>query len=287
MRNNMIYAMAAWAVLLLLWRKRYLRLAGYGLLIVVLSRCVNAGLVTATDAQPGKAVEMLSVPIQQLARARLYAPECFDEAQLELMDAVFCTEEFPEGVYLMYEPTISDSVKNRLDDEQVRERLPELAKAWASVGLRCPGVYLDAFLNLALPSLYPYSAYRVRAPYIEVGGDAALTSPFGLPRMVRPRRFESIRTWLDERIFLTGADDHPVFRWLFNIGGIFWLLLLFTLYDVYCGRWDRVAACLLAVLLYGTYLLGPVMQGRYLYPFICTLPLLALRPGSGDIQREE
>lgn len=286
MRNNMIYAMAAWAVLMLLCKRRR-RLAGCGLLIVALSLGANAGLVAATDAQPGKAVEMLSVPIQQLARARLYAPECFDEAQLELMDAVFCTEEFPEGVYRRYEPTLSDFVKNKIDDELVRENLPALAKLWVSVGLRCPSVYLDAFLNLTLPSLYPYSAYRVKAPYIETGGNIALTAPFGLPPMTRPRRFEPVRVWLDERIFATGADDYPVFRWLFNIGGIFWLLLVFALYDLYRGRWDRVTVTLLAVLLYGTYLLGPVMQGRYLYPFICTLPLLVLRPGSGDIQREE
>ena len=34
----------------------------------------------------------------------------------------------------------------------------------------------------------------------------------------------------------------------------------------------------LPVLLYMTYLLGPVMQGRYLYPFVCILPTL-LAPG--------
>ena len=33
----------------------------------------------------------------------------------------------------------------------------------------------------------------------------------------------------------------------------------------------------LPVLLFGTYLLGPVMQGRYIYPFVCCLPVLASR----------
>ena len=46
----------------------------------------------------------------------------------------------------------------------------------------------------------------------------------------------------------------------------------------------------LPVLLYMTYLLGPVMQGRYLYPFVCILPVLlaglgALRP-QGQTKRE-
>ena len=62
----------------------------------------------------------------------------------------------------------------------------------------------------------------------------------------------------------------------------FWLLLLLVLYDMYCGRCDRVLLCILPVLLWGTYLLGPVMQGRYLYPFICVLPLFLFRRRAAD-----
>lgn len=289
MRNNMIYAMAAWAVLLLLAHGRYLRLALWSVLVIALSQGMNAGLAAATDAQGGKLVEMLSVPVQQLARARLYAPECFDGEQLALMDAVFCTEECPYGVYTFYDPTLADPIKNRLDDEKVRENLASLAGMWLSVGARCPEVYLEAFLHLALPSLYPYGEYGVTPAYIELEGDGALTAPFGLPPMVRPQRFEQARSWLS-RVFSTGADDVPVVRWLFNTGAVYWLLFLFFLDEAYCGRWDRALVHMLAVLLWGTYLLGPVMQGRYLYPFICVLPLFVLRPkvaNAGEMHRAE
>lgn len=33
-------------------------------------------------------------------------------------------------------------------------------------------------------------------------------------------------------------------------------------------------AAMLAILLWGAYLLGPIMQGRYLDPFVCALPVL-------------
>lgn len=277
LRNNMIYAMIAWAVLLLLKSKACRRVAPYAMLSIVLALAGNEGLKAATHAQPGRMVEMFSVPIQQLARARLEAPECFDEEQLTLIDAVFCTEDFPSGVHRFYDPTISDPVKNRVNAEVVTDNLPELARLWICVGLRCPKLYLEAFLNLTLPSLYPYREYKVNQPYIELGGDVALTSPFGLEPMTRPRRFAAIREWLSAHIFSTGADDVPVIRWLFNTGAIFWLLLLLVLYDVYCGQWSRVLLCMLPVLLWGTYLLGPVMQGRYLYPFICMLPLFLFR----------
>lgn len=277
MRNNMIYAMIVWVMVLLLCRKPFRRLLYWGLIVIVLSRGCHTGLMKWLDAEDGEMVEMLSVPLQQLARARLYQPEAFTPQEQALMDEVLCHDRTKEPLYPGYDPTISDPVKNDLDDGLVKERLPELAALWADVGGRCPGVYLDAFLNLALPSIYPYSEYRVSHRYVEMGGDRSLTSPFGLGPMTRPQRFAQIRAWLDEQLFLTGADHIPVLRYAFNTGFIYWLLLLFVLFDVYCGRWKRVMILMLPVFLWGTYLLGPVMQGRYLYPFVCCLPLFAMR----------
>lgn len=94
------------------------------------------------------------------------------------------------------------------------------------------------------------------------------------PDIVQPRRFEALRTWLDEHIWSTGARDIPALRWVFNAGVVIWLMLLSALFAMYTGNWKRVGILLLPILLWGTYLLGPVMQGRYLYPFVCLLPLM-------------
>ena len=61
---------------------------------------------------------------------------------------------------------------------------------------------------------------------------------------------------------------------LFNTGAIFWLCGLCVLASAFAGDWRRLLVLALPVLLYMTYLLGPVMQGRYLYPFVCILPVL-------------
>lgn len=293
LRNNMVYALAVWAALLAvpaaLRRPRFGRLLLCAVLAVALSRGANAALMAATHAEDGSVVEMLSVPIQQLARARLTAPECFTDGQKALMDEVFTDANYhtQARLYTRYEPTLADPVKNDLSEDVVRARFGELAAMWASVGARCPGVYLDAFLHLALPSLYPYRTYRVAQPYIETGlQPGVLTAPFGQEPMTQPRRFAAVRAWLDEHLFSTGADGVPVIRWLFNTGGVFWLLLALALRDAYDGCWRRAAVVALPVLLYGTYLLGPVMQGRYLYPFICSLPLFAARGAGGQLDQQ-
>ena len=293
LRNNMIYAMLVWAVLLsLVWLIGRIRARGTqtssaaaGLLMAALlsmglGTAVNEGLAAATDADRGSVAEMLSVPIQQLARAYSVSPEAFDEEDMALLDALF-----PGQIYLLYEPTLSDPVKNKMDVVFFSEHTGEAAALWARIGLRCPGAYVDAFLSLALPSLYPYSEYRVIAPYIEVGlQNHVLTGPFAQPDMQSPARFEGIRTWIYEHIWATGADDVPVVRLLFNTGAIFWLCGLCVLAAAVAGDWRRLLVLALPVLLHMTYLLGPVMQGRYLYPFVCILPVLLAGLGAPRLQ---
>lgn len=273
LRNNMVYAMIAWAVVLLPVRKECRRMALCGVLVIAMALGAGTGLKKATHAESGSIVEMFSVPIQQLVRVKVYEPEKMSREEADVLYAVS-----PDRAFERYEPTISDPVKCMLEEVAFRDRLADFLKTWVSVGIKCPKTYLEAFLNLALPSLYPYSSWHVRAKYIETGiKPGALTNPLGQPDMVQPGRFAGVRDWLDEHLWKTGADDIPVIRWLLNTGFIFWLLLLLVLYDVYCGRWSRVLLCMLPVLLWGTYLLGPVMQGRYLYPFICVLPLFLFR----------
>ena len=69
------YAAAAWVILLIPFARRFWRAGLCTLLAIVLSLGINAGLQRATNAKDGSKIEMLSVPIQQLSRARLYAPE--------------------------------------------------------------------------------------------------------------------------------------------------------------------------------------------------------------------
>lgn len=45
--------------------------------------------------------------------------------------------------------------------------------------------------------------------------------------------------------------------------------------DLYCGQYSGFLAHSVIVLFWGTCLLGPVMLGRYIYPVICVLPVLA------------
>ena len=60
-----------------------------------------------------------------------------------------------------------------------------------------------------------------------------------------------------------------------RISALLCALLFFVLRSLGKGRKGEALAGALPLLLLGTFLLGPVMAGRYIYPFVCSLPVAA------------
>lgn len=246
------------------------RIACYALIAAILSIAANQGLAAATQAGKGNIREMFSVPMQQLSRAHRLAPEVFTEEEQQALDTYL-----RDRGYERYNPTLADPVKWCFSNEAFEADPAGAAKLWLSIGRKCPNIYLDAFLDLMLPFLYPTTTYRVTPEYIDSGSyGGVLTALYTQPPIVHPSRFDAVRAWLDVHIWANGADEFPLLRWVFNAGLVIWLMGLCVLHAMYAGRWKRFAVLLLPVLLWGTYLLGPVVQGRYVYPFVCLLPLM-------------
>ena len=276
LRNNMAYAALVWLALWTIGAHRKGKNAALAMLLaLVVGLGGNAALKRATCAENGDMSEMLSWPIQQLARARLYDGDELSDAEKEAID-----ELMPGEAWACYDPTISDPVKFEFDTQAFRADAKKYIGVWLSVGKKCAGTYLDATAALTYPFFYPYREYRVSGYYVQMGMSEAYDPSwcsFDPPesRSLFPRVLASL-SW---RFGAKGAMQIPVVGWLFNTGVIVWVMLFFVLREMYWGRWKRFGVALLPVLLWGTYLLGPVMAGRYIYPFVCVLPVLAARPG--------
>ncbi|MFR2020542.1 MAG: DUF6020 family protein, partial [Christensenellales bacterium] len=269
LRNNMAYAALAWLALLTIGLRKGEKSAALAMLLALaVGLFGNAALKRATRAENGDMSEMLSWPIQQLARARLYDEERLTDAEKEAID-----ELMPGEAWACYDPTISDPVKFEFDTQVFRADAKKYVGVWLSVGKKCAGTYLDATMALTYPFFYPYREYRVSGYYVQMGMSDAYDAgwcDFDPPesRSPFPRALASL-SW---RFGAKGAMQIPVVGWLFNMGVIVWTMLFFALREMYWGRWRRFGTALLPVLLWGTFLLGPVMAGRYIYPFVCALP---------------
>lgn len=273
LRNNALYAVAVWLVmLLLLHRRRALMLLGASALSVCLFMAANGAMKAATHASEGDLCEMLSWPIQQLARARNLHGDLLSAEETACID-----ELMPGESWRLYDPTISDPVKFEFDTEKLLADPGRYARAYLSIAAKCPKAYFDALLMHTYSFWYPYSEYRVSGYYLQMGVTDQYYEWCDFERISSRSLAPRVLASLSWRFGAKGAMQIPLLGYLFNMGAIVWAMLFFVLRDAYHGRWKCFAIGLLPVLLWGTFLLGPVMAGRYIYPFVCCLPVLACR----------
>lgn len=273
LRNNALYAVIVWLVLLVpLCGKGALRVFIAVVLGVVLCAGANGVMKRAAGAVDGSVSEMLSWPIQQLARARNLHGE-----RLEGWEKQAVNELMPDGSWAKYLPTISDPVKFDFDAERLKADPGKYLKAYLSIGRKCPKAYFDALLMHTYSFFYPYSEYSVAGYYLQMGVSEEYYDWCDFERITQQSLAPKVLSSLSWRFGAKGAMQIPVIGYLFNMGAIVWAMLFFALREAYLGRKRGFACALLPVLLWGTFLLGPVMAGRYVYPFVCCLPALAVR----------
>lgn len=271
LRNNALYAAAVWLlVVLVLFRRRAMRTAGVFLLAIVFCVGAGRGMQAITGAQSGDLCEMLSLPIQQLARARNLHGARLTEEEHTAID-----ELMPGESWALYDPTISDPVKFEFDTQTFLSDPARYVEIYVSVGKKCPQAYLDAALKQTYSFWYPYARYAVSGYYLQMGITDEYYEWCDFERITDQSLLPRLRASLNWRFGAQGAMQIPGIGWLFNMGVIVWVMLYFVLREMYLGRWACFACALLPVLLWGTFLLGPVMAGRYIYPFVCCLPVLA------------
>ncbi len=272
LRNNGFYAFLVMVPVLLLLRKRQWRQVLF-LAVCAVAGCllVNGGLKTALHAQSGEYQEILTVPIQQMARTYKYAPEVFSEKDREILHEVLSEEAL-----LLYTPRLSDPVKYRFDNEAFAKDKAKYAGLWLRAGMKKPLVYLNAWWMTSYGFWYPDMVINV------YGGNTVFTftykdsSYFGY-EVEEPGVRESRIPWLDEvyrKLSLeVWKEKVPVVSWLFSPGAMFWLYAFLFTWLLHQRRYEIMYPFLPLFLLWLTVLLGPTYLPRYVLFFWYGLPL--------------
>ena len=269
LRNNMAYALAAFIVLLFFFR----RFRPAGILAAALALAVLSGglLARSLSASGGDVRETLSLPIQQVARV-----SCLEREKLTDDERAAISYVMPGMIWRAYDPTVSDPVKFGFDSRPLREEPGKYLFVYLGVLRKCPKCCFDAALMLTHAFLYPYGRYAVSGYYLQTGITEAAYTGWGTERITDLSPLPRLRQAIAWRFGAKGAMQVPVLGWLFNMGLINWALLFFVLRSLGKGRKGEALAGALPLLLLGTFLLGPVMAGRYIYPFVCSLPVAAV-----------
>lgn len=215
-RHNGLFVIvlsAPFFILAVKGRRARLQSASVALAAVLSFALVSAALLPALGVVPAGKQETLGALFQQTAR---YLKECPDDVTPEERDAVAAVLDYGSLAGL-YKGSMSDPVKATYTGDEAA--LPAYFRAWASMGARHPGIYLDAFLNGMYGYLYvdassPHDTWDYRfynyGPLPGVPDDFEVDYAFG--EGVRGAVISACNVW--QGIPLLGLTGHcGVYSW--------------------------------------------------------------------------
>lgn len=263
-RKPSLYALAFAAVFQLLrYRGVRMRLAAVTLGTAVLFHVGYSGwLLPALHVIPGETREMLSIPFQMTARYLRTYPDDVTPQELDAVGRVLDLESVEH-----YNPRLSDPVKDASNPEMTGGDMAAYAKAWLSMGLRHPGVYLDAWLNMVYGYFYPSTSNTIVC--------LTLNSPDqGGMNLTQDARLDGLRLELHDFIYYT-LRRLPGAGALFFVSAVTWTFLFLLAYAVLRGGVRAAAPVMFFVGVLGICMLSPKSgEIRYLMPILYALPVM-------------
>ena len=292
-RGNGRYALLVLAAALLLalcfgkqTRRLYARLlAETGCALVVGTLLLN-GLFTMTHAGQGDRREMLSMPIQQLARVMVYHSgaqvvpaddHTLDEASKALLNDFMLNESWK-----LYRPDIADPVKRHTNTYVARFRVKEFVQTYLALFLRYPGDYINAVLATNAGYLYPgdesHAVINVNGRdrglgYIQTRWVEGELNPAGI---YKASKWEWLHEKLEDFADSNGHLQIPLFKYLLVPGTYLWVYLFWAAWLWYRKQYRNLVPLAMVAGYYLTLFLGPTVQLRYLYPLMTALPYLMI-----------
>ena len=280
LRNNGLYAYTATAliiVIIFIVDRRHRsassnRIIARLLILMALSIVLSLGgtriLKLATSATDGEHQEMLTVPIQQLARTYTYSPEAFTPDEEALFKAFI-----PEDYLTTYSPRISDVLKSGFDNQYYESHRALFYKLWLTIGTRRPLTYLNAHLGTAYGYIYPDALNNVYKGNTMNTFTYTDSSYFGFetePPGTRESMLPALELLVEKFSLTLFQQKCPVLSMLFAPGFVFWVFLF-----VLVGYVDRknLPMMLLVLMTFATVLLGPTTLVRYVLILWFIIPL--------------
>lgn len=270
LRNNGLYAFILFAPIWLAVCRRFWRP-----LLVLWMACFAAvalfhvGTSRLLHAEKGSVREMLSVPLQQIARVvRDHG------AEVNADDSAMIAEILPlSAISEVYNPHLSDNVKERLDISTFEADPLRYASLWLRLGAQFPQAYLDALLCQNFGYWYPDVDYWVTGKH---GSDYTAEPPHHFlspwtyePNETRLAAAQSFSGWLHGTLYRL-----PLLSMLTSPGFMAWVLAASIALCALKRRAAHALPMLLLACVWLTTLASPVFsEYRYVYSLMLCTPV--------------
>lgn len=254
------------------------------LILMALSIVLSLGgtriLKLATGATDGEHQELLTVPIQQLARTYTYSPEAFTPDEEALLKAFI-----PEDYLTTYTPRVSDVLKSGFDNKYYESHRADFYRLWLTIGARRPLTYLNAHLGTTYGYIYPdalNNVYKGNAMYTFTYTDSSYFGFETEPPGTRESMLPALELLIEKFSLTLFQQKCPVLSMLFSPGFVFWVFV-FVLFG-YVNR-KNLPMMLLVLMTFATVLLGPTTLVRYVLILWYIIPLYPVWISEADYKK--
>ena len=232
----------------------------------------STGLRAGTHAHSGSPREMLSVPLQQMARTRVKEEQRIDPALRKELEKYIPAE----WVFAAYDPHLADPVKNRA---VIHDDPAGLIETWVKLGMRHLDVYVDAFLDNCVGCWYleDISHAQIYGIGTESGFGYLSTDNRTMPagcEIIPHSYLPGLRSLLEKIVSDNQYQRIPVLRIIFAPAFYWWMLCMYMAVAVYRRKYIMLLPVCFLGAYYLTLLLSPAVLIRYMYPFVVTVPAI-------------
>ena len=273
-RNTGIYIFVfSLPACLIICRKYWKKMLAVGGSCILLWGVYTGPVYGALHITEGNSAEMLSVPMQQLARVMTDNSGKLTEEEKKSIRMYI-----PD--YENYVSRVADPVKDTFRGDLFDKDPASFIKLWLQVGTKYPITYAEAFLLENIGFWNPFMKYPDPGtflpyiPYHSADLGQVGTSWDGQVFIERGSFFPGIEI-LYERLTETGDYNRiPGACFVYSIAAAFWLIFAGIVYCIKKKQYRMAAPLFLLVGLWGTLMLSPVVVFRYGYPLIISLPIV-------------
>lgn len=274
MRNNAAYAFLG-LLPFLVWglRKQWKTILISSLVPVILYLVINGPFFSYIGVASSPTVEVLAVPIQQMANMVNNHYNELDKEDQRVVDDMMDHKDIKK----YYEPDIVDPIKNNMNVNHTKATT-DYIKVWLKYLKKYPVDYMDAFLKLNLTTWAPDTQIQkelLKRGYIGISSDKTpyfdkYLDEYKINRSSKLPFLKKIYSSVEKKQMFAKI---PVLSVLFSLSFPLWFLLFTALVLLVRRKTILLLPLMLGFMYILTTLLGPGSLTRYVFPVLVLCPL--------------
>lgn len=264
LRNNIIYVYMIFFIIVLFLRKKTI----YKAIIctIVLFFIIDGPFFDMLNVKKGNSREALSIPIQQISLVVYRNDDNLDDS---IKEEISCFFYDYNGLISLYNPRFVDDAKELFYSEYYDENKGEFWNLYFKLFKNYPNEFIVSFLDLNIPLWYQGSKcidpYANR-DYIEIN---IFENIFN-----RDSKLPILRNYYESVASFKLFDNIPSIINIFSLSFPIWFILFALFISISKKTYKNIISLMPLILLWLTYLLGPVSNLRYMLPIVMLYPLI-------------